>query len=157
MRPRILPALALLAVAGAAGHAQNQQPVPAGGCTPPPVAQAHDTSSQPSVAPPTQPPQVAVGDLPLDTLVKELESMQAQKAALAKREADVAKEVRRRLGLYSETLQKLGHGPAQQVTPFPPATTTSPPVIRRGVTPAEQLPRVRQSEPPAPPQLPPAY
>jgi hypothetical protein len=54
-----------------------------------------------------------VGDTPLDTLMDESRGMKAQKAALAKREAEVVAEVAevRRLEDYTGTLQKLGHAP----------------------------------------------
>jgi hypothetical protein len=113
-------------------------------------------------------PVVAPVDLPLDMLVAELKAIQAQKAALAKREADVAKEVRKRLAEYTEALDKLGHGPARQNVPYrsgpivepapllPPAvdpdpqplpSPSAPPAGRRRGTPDEATPRNREPVP----------
>lgn len=167
MRSRILPALALLAaaVAGVVAYAQTQppraepvrvyesaQPAPVVLTKQPvyessrasPVAQ---TSPAPTSSPQLVAPSVPVGDTPLDTLVAELKGMQAQKAALAKREAEVVAEVRRRLEDYTGTLEKLGHGATRPSGPATSELPTGPRIVRpagggRG-TPDESTPRSR--------------
>jgi hypothetical protein len=169
VRSRIPPALALLAaaVAGVVAYAQPR-PGPAPVYDPPPPASAAQHAqpgdaaprSSPSLqsSPPVTTPVVPVGDLPLDTLVAELKGMRAQKAALARREAEVAAEVRRRLEDYTGTLEKLGFTGPRAAGSEPPA---GPRQVRpvgggRGTT-DETTTRTRNeyvpyAEPPAPPE-----
>ncbi|MBN9520152.1 hypothetical protein J0H58_16760 [bacterium] len=160
MRSRILSALALLAAAGVAAYAQNEyggaRPGPAPVYDPPrptPVVQ----SSPPVVLTSPAQPLVPVGntpaaqgpvrDVPINVLVGELKAIQAQKAALAKREAEVAAEVRRQLEDYTGTLEKLGLAAPRMPGPAASEPPPGPRVVRpvggtRG-TPDERIPRGR--------------
>jgi hypothetical protein len=175
MRSRVLTALALLAgVAGAAAYAQTQRPSPAPPSNPyakPPVVGPPDYGSFPATTPPlaqTQPPALPLADVPFDDLLRQLERMKVQRAELAKREADVVKEVRRRMEKHAETLRRLGHGPEVVPTDYavPMVTLPAPgPIVdpprdteliptpsgpQRG-TPDQTTPHSRRPEPTPPP------
>ena len=117
MSARIAFVAAALLIVSAAAHSQPQpkpapQPPSSGGLIPPPGAPstppaAYAVPLGPTAVPP--PPEKSVEDL-----LNELERVQAEKAALEKREQDLKAALRKKLEAQVERLRKLGVAPSER-------------------------------------------
>jgi hypothetical protein len=126
VRPRLVLVVAVVAAVAAA--ARTQQILPA------PVPQ-----DAPTVAPPT----ARAAAKSLDQLIDRLEDLRAQKAELDRQEAELVKEIRRKMERQSDRLHRLGVG-VEGINPgvIPPAPSVS------------YMPTVVPSLAPLPPALP---
>lgn len=140
--------VALLVVSGAALSQPQPKPGPAvppppanGNLIPPPnVPPAPPAPSPPPLGPTVSPPP---REKTVDELLAELEDVQAQKAALEKREQELKTTLRAKLGLQAERLKKLG------VTPLVPPPDRVGRIIIEGnaKTPDENVRKLLEFQP----------